>query len=254
MQLRNTIVSNIPVIELYRQDVQYSRLPMLILYHGFESSKERKLHHAYLAATEGFFVVLPDAVRHGEREDSAFAALSYEQRSEYIFDIVRETSREIPQLLSHYRQQSFIDLDRCGIIGTSMGGMIIYDYLAQHASDSLKAASIIISTPDFGSVIDNAQLQNPEQHILFPETEIQRVKQDQPLQAVEKLKDFPIQLLNAEDDPLIPIQPVRAFYHRLHMRYERKETLKLQAYHNTGHQTTEEMMRRSVEWMKRWLL
>ncbi len=254
MQLRNTTVKSIPVIELYRQDIGHSRLPMVMIYHGFESSKERKLQHAYIAASKGFFVVLPDAVRHGEREDTAFAALSYEQKAGFLFDIVSETALEIDKLLDHYSQQSLVDIGRCGLMGSSMGGMLIYEYLARFGHERLKTAGIIISSPDFGSIIDNSAEQNPEFYQSYSKHEAERVKAEQPLSMVRGLKNFPLLLLNAEDDPIMPINRVRDFYSHLHRHYTEKEALRMKTYHETGHQTTLDMMNESVEWMQRFLM
>lgn len=254
MHLRNTSVRSIPLIELYRRDVRHEHLPVVFIYHGFESSKERKLQHAYIIASRGFFVVLPDAVRHGEREDSAFAALSYEQRVSFLFDIVTETSAEIDSLIDHYSQQSIADTDRLGLIGTSMGGMIIYNYLARFGTARISAANPIISTPDFGSVIDYARENNPDLHRSYSDQEAERVKAEQALPAISLLKDFPLLLLSAEDDPIIPIAPVKDLYYRLHRQYEKKDLLRMRSYHNTGHETTEEMMLESAQWMQQHLM
>lgn len=252
MHLRNTTINSIPVLELYREKMQHDRRPILIIMHGFDSCKERKLQHAYMAAAAGSFVVLPDAVRHGEREDSAFAALSYEQKAEFLFDIVEETAAEIHTILDHYRQQSFIHSEACGLIGSSMGGMIIYEYLSRYGTDRLKVCGIIISSPDFGSIIDR-NLENEAYANILPPSEIKRIKARQPLPAIQQLRDFPLCLLNAEDDPIMPIQPVKNLYSTLHQAYTQKEAIKMHTYRNSGHQTTTEMMKESVEWMHSWL-
>jgi len=252
MHLRNTIINSIPVLELYREKFEHPRRPLLLIFHGFDSCKERKLQHAYLAAAAGFLVVLPDAVRHGEREDTAFAALSHEQKAEFLFDIVEETAAEIDILLDHYHQQSFIDSSRSGLIGTSMGGMVIYEYLAHFGTSRLRSCVLIISSPDFGSIIDTNR-EKAESPDILADTEIDRIKNRQPLSEILELKNFPLCLINAEDDPIMPIQPVRKLYRNLHHSYTDKDALKFHIYRNTGHQTTSDMMKESVEWMQKWL-
>jgi len=254
MQLRNTTIRSVPVIELFRKDVQHERMPVVLIYHGFESSKERKLQHAYLAASRGFFVILPDAVRHGERQDSAFAALSHDQKACFLFDIVTETASEINSLIDHYSQQTIADIRRLGLIGTSMGGMIIYEYLARFGTGAVNAAGIIISTPDFGSVIDCSAEADTDFYKTYSKQEAARVKAEQPLPAIMELKNFPLLLLNAEDDPIIPTPPVKELYTGLHRKYGEKGLLRMRTYRNTGHETTQEMMDESVEWMQRHLM
>ena len=256
LTLHSTKIHSIPVLELYPALEQHSSirpLPLVIVFHGFDSSKERKLQNALAIAQQGFFVVMPDAVRHGEREDSNFAALTYIQKAESLFDIVSETAAEIDSIVQHYSQSSIVDSSRCGLEGTSMGGMIVYEYLANYGRERIGAAVSIISTPDFGSIIDNSKLQNPEFYHSYPQSKINRVKDSQPLPQVLKLKDFPLLLLNSEDDTIIPILPVRTFQTALKHQYTDARQLRIKTYHDTGHQTTQSMIRESAKWFRRWL-
>jgi uncharacterized protein len=269
MTLQHSIINSIPVLELYPA-VQPGRtqqthnggsslsrppqtMPLVFIFHGFDSRKERKLQHAYIMAQRGFFVVMPDAVRHGEREDSTFASLTYSEKAEFLFDIVSETAAELESLQQHYSQSSIVDSTRCGVAGTSMGGMILYEYLAKNDTDRIKAGVSIISTPDFGSIIDNSLEENPDFYNAYSQTKIDRVKASQPLPQVAKLQDFPLLMLNAEDDPIMPIRQIRSFHDEMKRRYTQTEMLRLRTFHTTGHQTTEAMMIESADWLKTWL-
>ncbi len=265
MTLHQSNINSIPVLELYPalpagkadDGSQLSRpplsLPLVFIFHGFDSSKERKLQHAYIMAQRGFFVVMPDAVRHGEREDSTFAALTYSEKAEFLFDIVTETAAEIDSLLQHYSQSSVVDSSRCAVVGTSMGGMILCEYLARHGHKAIKAGVSIISTPDFGSIIDNSLEQNPEFYNAYSQAKIDRVKASQPLPQVRQLKDFPLLMLNAEDDTIMPIREVRSFFTDLKHQYTQPERLRLKTFKDTGHQTTAAMMHESADWLKSWI-
>lgn len=259
MTLHQTTINSIPVLELYpalqagRTQQSREPMPLVFIYHGFNSRKERKLQHAYIMAQRGFFVVMPDAIRHGEREDSTFAALAYTAKAEFLFDIVTETAAELDSLLQHYSQSSIIDSTRCGVAGTSMGGMILYEYLAQNGADRIRAGVSIISTPDFGSIIDHSLEENPDFYKAYSQTKIERVKASQPLPHVTKLTNFPLLMLNAEDDPIMPIQQVRTFHDELKRRYTESERLRIKTFQDTGHQTTEAMMIESADWLKTWL-
>ncbi len=211
------------------------------------------MQHAYLVAQRGFFVVMPDAVRHGEREDSTFASLSYMEKAEFLFDIAVDTAAELDSLIEHYSQSSSVDSSRCGVVGTSMGGMILYEYLARHDHARLSAGVSIISTPNFGSIIDNSLEHNPDFYNAYSQTKMDRVKAAQPLRQVRKLDTFPLLMLNAEDDPIMPIIEVRNFYTEVKRNYSHPEKLRLKTYHNTGHQTTEAMMIESADWLESWL-
>ncbi|MCF7913800.1 MAG: alpha/beta hydrolase [Spirochaetaceae bacterium] len=256
LTLHSTKIHSIPVLEMYpavEQRASLRPLPLVIVFHGFDSSKERKLQNALAIAQQGVFVVMPDAVRHGEREDSTFAALTYNQKAESLFDIITETAAEIDSIIQHYSQSSIVDSSRCGLEGTSMGGMIVYEYLARYGREGIRAAVSIISTPDFGSIIDNSKLQNPEFYQSYPQSKINRVKGSQPLPQALKLRDFPLLLLNSEDDTIIPILPVRTFHTSLTHQYTDARQLRMKTFRDTGHQTTQTMIRESAEWFQRWL-
>ncbi|MFW5711380.1 MAG: prolyl oligopeptidase family serine peptidase [Spirochaetota bacterium] len=265
MTLHQTKINSIPVLELYpalpagkaEDGSQLSRppqsLPLVFIFHGFDSCKERKLQHAYIMAQRGFFVVMPDAVRHGEREDSTFAALTYSEKAEFLFDIVTETAGELDSLIQHYSQSSVVDSSRSAVVGTSMGGMILYQYLARPGHEGITAGVSIISTPNFGSIIDNSLEQNPDFYNAYSQTKIDRVKASQPLPQVRKLEDFPLLMLNAEDDTIMPIMEVRNFFTELKHQYTQPEKLRLKTFKDTGHQTTEAMMHESADWLKSWI-
>ena len=60
-------VAGIPALIVVDQEKINAPLPLVIFWHGWTSGKESYLRFAYLAAKEGFRVVIPDATGHGER-------------------------------------------------------------------------------------------------------------------------------------------------------------------------------------------
>ena len=61
-------IGNIPVLEVVPEEMIYEPLPLIIYYHGWQTSKELVLTQGRKLAREGFRVVLPDAANHGERK------------------------------------------------------------------------------------------------------------------------------------------------------------------------------------------
>lgn len=68
LAIRKRIIGTIPVLEVVSQEQVYQALPLVIYYHGWQTSKELVLTQARKIANEGVRVVLPDAMNHGERK------------------------------------------------------------------------------------------------------------------------------------------------------------------------------------------
>jgi hypothetical protein len=248
--LRHVVADDLPLLELYRNGDETAR-PLLLIHHGFGSRKERKLQHAYMAAEAGFFVVLPDSARHGERQDPEFAALSEEEGGTRMIALTRQTAVDLAHLLALYSDDPRTSSDRTSLMGTSMGGMVVYEYLQRYGTAGIACAVPIISTPAWKAMADHLQLQNPAfGELMTPELE-REIEEAEPREALLGLRDFPLLMLNAEDDEIMPIAHVREFYREMQRHYSRPELLRLETYAGSGHMTTEEMMRSSIAWASR---
>ena len=255
--LQHRTVGGAPLLELYAShttDNAHTSRPLFVLYHGFGSSKERKLQHAYLAARAGFFVLLPDAARHGERLDEEFAAMSAEEGGALLVGITRETAGELPALLRRYKADPRVNGSSVCLAGTSMGGMIVYDYLRRFGTEGISCAVPIISSPAWTEMTDYIRRQSPEFDAAITDAVQREIEEHDPFSTLsESLRDFPLLMLSAEDDELMPIDSVRRFYRRLRQGYTRPELLRLEVYTENGHMTSEEMMQSSVEWARHYL-
>src|SRR5690625_5630515 len=67
VDVQNIEINNIPSLVVTSSNKQNEPLPTVIYSHGFTSSKEFNLPIAYLLASAGYRVVLPDSLHHGER-------------------------------------------------------------------------------------------------------------------------------------------------------------------------------------------
>jgi hypothetical protein len=250
--LRHRLMSSVPLLELYPGDSQAGALPLAVLLHGLRSCKERKLQHAYLAAAAGFFVLIPDASRHGERLDQDFAALSEEEGGTLLVRITGETARDLHVLTERYREDPRVRPDGVSLIGTSMGGMVIYEYLRRFGTGGIASAVPIISSPAWKEMTDYIREQNPRfNEVYSPEVEREVAEADPREELLSSLCDLPLLMLNAEDDELMPIESVRRFHRELRRRYRQPDLLGLQSFAEHGHVTSEEMMQASVQWALR---
>ena len=143
--VRNISLDEIPLMEVFNPDVK-GKNPMVLLYHGYTGQKEFILSQAYLLASNGFFVVLPDAFGHGQRAEGGPIDL---------FTSILKTTEEVNKIIKFYDADDRVDNSRIGLSGYSMGGMITFAYISS-PDNRVKAAVPIISTPDWVSKIGRA--------------------------------------------------------------------------------------------------
>ncbi len=98
------------------------KLPILLLYHGWASKKENMVFIATILSQYGYGVILPDAIEHGQRGKIDYHDLQV-LRSNF-WRIVIETVEEANLLLDNLIKIEEIDLNRIGVLGSSMGGFI----------------------------------------------------------------------------------------------------------------------------------
>lgn len=112
--------------------------PLVFMTHGYGSFKERMANFAMRLADEGYFVVAPDALAHGERNEPGKYS---------ILQIVERSVADIDYLIEYYKANSGADAERFSIVGRSMGGFVAYSYLV-NGKYAPRAIAPTISSPD----------------------------------------------------------------------------------------------------------
>ncbi|WP_394550260.1 esterase [Pantoea sp. SGAir0180] len=104
------------------------RLPTLVFYHGFTSSKEVYAYFAVALAQAGFRAVMPDADMHGARYNG-----DAETRLRHFWDILKQNIDEFPAIEAALRADDLIADARFAVAGASMGGMTALGIMARYA-------------------------------------------------------------------------------------------------------------------------
>ena len=139
LTIRKRTLGNIPLLEVVPTNQRNEKLPLIIYYHGWQSVKELNLTQARYLAREGFRVLLPDAVNHGERKQpvSNIPSLTF-------FQSIHSNLFEFSFIIDHFRKIGFVD-DVIGVGGTSMGGITTCALLTHHPE--IKAAACLMGSP-----------------------------------------------------------------------------------------------------------
>lgn len=237
---------NIPVLLCYPGKSR--RLPAIFFQHGFGAQKETDLHYGIQLAKEGYFVILPDARRHGQRNPADFDQI-YEDFFPRFLKIIRETSEDIIAILDLLAGDERVDVTQAGITGVSMGGFICF--LAAIMDQRFKVAAPIIGSPDWHSPVGPPQVRTP----FMLDAELERFIADwEPLSHGELFFPKALLIQNGLDDINVSFHGSHELHQRLQNLYaETPEKLKLLEYPGVGHIVTDEMIRETVEWFKLFL-
>lgn len=244
-------VAQVPVLEVFSQD-SVGKKPLVILIHGWGGRKEDMLTIAYHLARGELFVVSIDAVGHGER------ALNEPWTWSSILTILGGTATDVMRVAEAYSGHPLADASRLGVSGLSMGGIITFQVLTS-GNGKPKAAVPMIATPDLLSL---RHARNSEHiyemlgitpDVLLQNGTLQVLQQMQPLSRADQMIGIPVLMLNGVDDPLIPIEDVRAFYEKTRPLYPNIEAFQLIEYPGVGHFVTAEMEEEALRWFRRYL-
>lgn len=146
--VRHRSIERIPVLEVVSEESRSEALPLLIYYHGWQSSKELVLTQARKIARLGVRVILPDAMFHGERklgEPSSIPSVTF-------WSSIQHNILEFSVLVRFFEKKQMIERDLIAVGGVSMGGITTCALLTQHPE--IQAAACVMGTPSPLSYID----------------------------------------------------------------------------------------------------
>ncbi|MFC4710159.1 alpha/beta fold hydrolase [Enterococcus eurekensis] len=139
LAIRKRKIGNIPILEIVDETKIYEPMPLIVYYHGWQTSKELVLTQGRKLAKQGFRVVLPDAANHGERktELSPIPSLTF-------WNSIQSNLFEFSFIVDFFENLG-VTTDQIGVGGVSMGGMTTAGLLTQHPE--ITAAACIMGSP-----------------------------------------------------------------------------------------------------------
>lgn len=139
LTIRKRILGTIPLLEVVPETKKNQKLPLIVYYHGWQSSKELVLTQGRQLANAGFRVLLPDAENHGERKQpmSKVPSLTFWQT-------IHTNLFEFGYIIDHFRRTHLAD-ERIAVGGISMGGITVCALLTHHPE--INVAACVMGSP-----------------------------------------------------------------------------------------------------------
>lgn len=139
LSIEEHLLGTIPLLEVVSEEKKHERMPLIVYYHGWQSSKELTLTQGRSLARQGFRVLLPDAFNHGKRKQSMtdIPSLTFWQS-------IHTNLFEFGYIIDSYQRRGLVD-ERIGVGGLSMGGMTTAALLTHHPE--IKVAACVMGTP-----------------------------------------------------------------------------------------------------------
>lgn len=219
-------------------------LPTLLLYHGWGGSSEGYRFLAQALARDGFAVVCPEVLHHGVRGQLDYGSeLAMLQFWEIVFAAVEESSL----LLEALAQEDYVDAERIGIAGHSMGGTIASAIFAH--TPRLKCLVSINGGPAFEMIDSMTRL--AKQGPPISEVELELLRSYDPMNHVEQLTERPVLLLHGKADTSVPITVAEAFHDKATPHYAgARERLRFYKVERLNHFITLGMLEEMFMWLE----
>ncbi|ANZ98927.1 S9 family serine peptidase [Carnobacterium divergens] len=212
ISVRHRFIKKIPVLEVVPEESKRLPLPLVIYYHGWQSSKELTLTQARKLAMKGIRVILPDAMNHGERKTGPISPIP----SITFWSSIQYNLVEFSQLTHFFRKQGLIMNEEIGVGGVSMGGITTCGLLTQHPE--IKVAASMMGTPapmDYLALVSKVA---KERSIFVPADLpflLSWIHYYDLSKNPEKLNNRPVLFWHGTEDEKIPYQEVADFYQRI---------------------------------------
>lgn len=202
-------ISHVPILEVFPEGADYNALPLVIYYHGWQTSKELGLTNARKIAKYNIRVVLPDAMFHGDRQLATISTIP----SFTFWSSIQHNLSEFDLIVRFYQERNLIKDNQIGVAGFSMGGMTTAGLLTKHPE--IKAAAILMGTPNYQAFIQKMHRVLEERKISIPKdlSDLLSWTDNYDLsRQPEKLQGRPLYFWHGTEDEKIDYQQAYEFF------------------------------------------
>ena len=240
-------IENVSVVEV-EPDTFNNNLPLIIFLHEFGCQKDTHLDEAKQIAKNGYRVLLPDAVFHGDHALAELENSNPLKKMEKIDSIYCQTAENIYKILMAEQLVRKNKGYGVGLLGISMGGCSVLHHIVDRKHPFVKAAVVIIASPYWANHLRQAVNELPELREFLSEQLINHVSKIEPAHFFKNVKDLPLMFQNGLSDKLVPIEDVRRGFKEYKANYKLKNRLELIEFENVGHECLPEMIDNAINW------
>ena len=240
-------INHIPCLKFKPREAK-ELLPTVLYYHGWGSNKENQTFKASIIACNGYQVIVPDSIYHGERNHIDHNATGIMEK--YFWEVVLNSVEESKHLIGEIIRYHEADSNRIGIMGHSMGGFISSGAFCINKKIkcmiNYNGSCAWVRADEIFRKMYNQQPAN--------EKEISRLRKYDLIKHHEVLKLRPILILHGAADTSVPIDSQRIFYKEISSLYKEKpEKLTFIEYPRLDHYMGVGMLEEGILWFKRYL-
>lgn len=253
INVKNEEIGGIPVLHISKQELATQELPLIIFIHGFMSAKEHNLHYGYLLAEKGFRVILPDVLYHGHRE-VGYNELELSLR---FWGIVVQTIKELNILKEELVARQLVQLNKIGVVGTSMGGIVTNGAMATY--DWISTGASLMGNPKYVNFAEYQveQIKREKPELQINDAEIQnQLEMLEPYDLSlypEKLKARPFMFWHGAKDATVPYTFAYHFYEDMKPIYENdKDKFIFILDEKAGHKVSRSGVLQTVDWFEKY--
>ncbi|KRN98306.1 alpha/beta fold hydrolase [Companilactobacillus kimchiensis] len=212
VKIYQKMIQDVPILEVVSDNLSNEKLPLIVFYHGWRSSKELVLTQARKLAQKNIRVILPDALNHGQRHTdiSSIPSMTF-------WNSIQGNLAEFSLIKDFYLKNDLIKDNKIGVGGYSMGGMTTGALLTVHPE--ITAAAIIMGTPNLDAYAKLVRQDAKRRGIYLPEDMeyLTSWLQHYDLNRHPKAIDHrPVLFWHGTADPRIPYQQSKQFFDRIH--------------------------------------
>lgn len=243
---RKIYIGNIPVIRFVPKEKKEDKYKTIVFYHGWSSNKESQRLRAYILASLGYQVIVPDAINHGERGTVDY--LDPSVGVDKFWPTVIENINEFNKIKKHIVNFLNGDIEKIAVTGNSMGGITTAGILAN--DEDIKTGVVLNGSCNWTMTNEIFRdMLKIDNDTIFRNIE-DSIYDIDPINNLNNLKGKNILLQHGLSDSVVNIKPQISFFNRIN----KKDTnIELIRYENLNHFVTTNIMEEMINWFDKYL-
>ena len=240
-------IDNIPCLKIRPRD-EKGLLPTVLYYHGWSSNKDYQHLKGSILSSQGYQVIVPDAIHHGERGSLDYDNLKVAEK--YFYDIIIQNVKESKGLIENIIKNHDADPDRIAVMGSSMGGFSVSGIFIKNP----KLKCLVVFNGSCAWIDSAENFRKKAGKAPLNQEEISRLFKYDPLKNSQLLNMRPILMFHGDSDSIVSIESQRLFYDEILPLYRNNlEDFKLIEIPRLNHYISIGMLEEAILWMRKHL-